>query len=190
MKRILVAVLSFALLTTGCGQVRYVDLTDDQTPVDEVNAALERKMATVLLEDGTRLRVKHIKLARDRSNLTLAYPRTRTSRRAPAGEDMVLQSTRIDQVHVTNHLRGAWQGGLGGFLVGFVVGALVGAVAAVGEDEGSIEVSPGGGALFVGVYLGGIGLGLGTVIGGAVGSRVTYDVWAGPPAASEVRSSH
>ena len=170
MRRILAIALSILLLTTGCSTVRYVDLTDDETPVEDVNRSLKRTSATVLLRGGTRLRVKHVSLALDCTTLTV---------RAPASRDTVLPTWRIDQITVTSRVRGALTGGLGGLLAGAIIGGLLSA-ATYSEEDANFIVPTQGDAAALGTFFGGlIGFGVGLVAGGVVGYQDTYDIWAG-----------
>ena len=169
MRRILAIALSFLLLTTGCGEVRYVDLTDDEAPVDDVNRSLKRTSATVLLMDGTRLRARRVSLAPDCTTLT-AW--------APASSDTVLPTWHIDQITVTSRMRGALTGGLGGLLAGAIVGGLLSA-ASYSEEDANFIVPTRGDAAGFGVVFGGlIGFGIGLVAGGVAGHQDTYDIWA------------
>jgi hypothetical protein len=170
MKRVLAAALSCVLLTTGCGtgQVRYVDLTDEGASLDRVNRSLERRGATVVLRDGTRLPVKHVSLGRECTSVTL---------RTPASRDTVLPTWHIDSIELSSRSRGVIGGGLTGLLTGVVLGALVGAGSFSEEDNNIIITSAGEAAIAGAVFFGAIGLGTGLVIGLLAGGQDTYDLW-------------
>ena len=169
-RKALAVLLSFTLLTAGCGlgEVRYVDLTDEGTSLDKINRSLRRRRVTLVLRDGTALAVKHVTLGPECTSLTLS---------SPAARDTAVPTWRIDRIEVAGRARGGLGGGLTGLLTGAVLGALLVAGSYSEEDHDIIITSRGEAAVVGGIYFGLIGLGTGFVIGLLAGSQDTYDVW-------------
>ncbi len=166
MKRILSIVLSLALVTTGCSQVRHVDVTVDATPLAEVNRSLRQRNATVLRKDGSRLLVKHVSLAPDCTDIIFEGPPARAT---------VLPTWTIDRIETTSAARGALDGGLAGLLGGLAVGALLGA--ALYSEEGDIY-SRSDTMTVSAFFLGLIGLTAGVAVGAIAGHRDEYSIRA------------
>jgi hypothetical protein len=165
MRRFLAAMSSFLLLTTGCGGIHYVDLTDDETDVDGLNRSLSRASATVHLKDGVRLRSKHLSLDPECAAFTI---------RAPAARDTTLRTWDIDKITVGGHARGALVGSLGGLLAGAIFGALLSASSYSDEDENFLVPTRGDAAGLGAIFGGVIGFGIGLVVGGMVGVEDVY----------------
>ena len=159
MRSRLVAVVVLVSLLTGCAAVREVDLDVGGSRLAEVNAAAKGKSASVELVSGK----THSGLKFDLGPDTTCWTEGgRWWMRGGDEERVCVPTSEVHKITVHRRLKGCFQGG------GIGVGTgLAAAVAACFAMAPGLEGNDMGGILAV--YLGAIGVGLGTVVGTVVG---------------------
>ena len=159
MRSRLVAIGVLVSLLTGCATVREVDLESGGSQFAEINAAAKRKSISVELVSGdTRSGLKL-----DVGPETTCWIQGGRSWMMQGDEERVcVPTSEVHKITVHRRLKGCFQGG------GIGVGTgLAAAVAACFAMAPGLEGNDMGGILAV--YLGAIGVGLGTVVGTVVG---------------------
>lgn len=145
-------VLLFAVLLAGCRHTHAVDSSDERDQ-NRVNRAVQDRRVTLVLKDGPSLAVRNARAGAD----SLFWMNVRT------GQMEASSLTYVEELNFRRHARGAVDGAGLGFLIGMPLGALL------------IDSPSGAGERVSAALAGGVSFGLwGLVIGGVVGSRITY----------------
>lgn len=149
-------VLLVAVLLVGCRHTHAIDSADERDQ-DRINRVAQDRKATLVLRDGSSLALRNARVASD----SLFWLNVQTERTEASA------LTHVEELIFRRRGRGAVDGAGLAFLVGVPLGALL-----IDSPDGGA----GGARERVSAALaGGASFGLwGLVIGGAVGSRITY----------------